>query len=374
VFPQAVGLAATFDVDVIHNAAKIIAVEGRAKYYAHKAKNDRDIYKGLTCWSPNINIFRDPRWGRGQETYGEDPYLTASMGKAFVRGLQGDEKYMKLAACAKHYAVHSGPESLRHEFDAVASEYDLWDTYLPAFEALVTEARVEAVMGAYNRTNGEACCASKTLLNEILRERWGFTGHVVSDCWAIKDFHEKHGLTRDMVESVALAVKNGCDLNCGHCFLHLMQAYQDGLVTEADIDAACVRLFTTRFKLGLFDEDDTPSIFTPTKSWRAANTPKPPCKPAATAWCFCKIKIIYCPLTTAPSRPSASSAPTPTAVICSWATTTARPTAASPFWKVSTGMPRVRICACCTPRAAIYGARRWAAYRRRATACPKPWR
>jgi beta-glucosidase len=263
VFPQAIALAATFNEKLLFDVAEIIAVEGRAKYHAHKSRDDRDIYKGLTYWSPNINIFRDPRWGRGQETYGEDPYLTATLGKAFVRGLQGSGKYMKLAACAKHYAVHSGPESVRHEFDAIADTRDLWDTYLPAFRALVTESKVESVMGAYNRTNGEPCCASPTLLTEILREKWGFKGHVVSDCWAIRDFHTKHNLTHTMSESIALALKHGCDLNCGSCYIHMMTAYNEGLVTEDEITVSAIRLFTTRFKLGLFDEDAEPIHYHP---------------------------------------------------------------------------------------------------------------
>ena len=195
VFPQAIGLAAAFDEAGHREIAETIATEGRAKYNMQSAHGDRDIYKGLTFWSPNVNIFRDPRWGRGHETYGEDPYLTSRLGVQFVKGLQGDGKYMKAAACAKHFAVHSGPESIRHEFDAVVNQKDLRETYLPAFEALVKEAKVESVMGAYNRTNGEPCCGSKTLLKDILRDEWGFDGHVVSDCWAIKDFHMNHKVT-----------------------------------------------------------------------------------------------------------------------------------------------------------------------------------
>ncbi len=195
VFPQA-SLAAMFDTAFLKQIAETIAEEGRAKYNAYQQEGDKDIYKGLTFWSPNINIFRDPRWGRGHETYGEDPYLTSRLGVAFIEGLQGDDpEYLKSAACAKHYAVHSGPEGERHSFDAVANNYDLWNTYLPAFEAAVKEAEVEAVMGAYNRTNGEPCCGSKTLLVDILRDKWGFKGHVTSDCWAICDFHEHHKIT-----------------------------------------------------------------------------------------------------------------------------------------------------------------------------------
>ncbi len=254
VFPQAIGMAAMFDDEGLKEIAEIISTEGRAKYNMQSAKGDRDIYKGLTFWSPNVNIFRDPRWGRGHETYGEDPYLTSRLGVKFVEGLQGDGKVMKSAACAKHFAVHSGPEGIRHEFNAVASDKDLWETYLPAFEALVKEAKVESVMGAYNRTNDEPCCGSKLLLHDILREKWGFDGHVVSDCWAIRDFHVNHKVTATAPESAALAMKWGCDVNCGNTYLHMLQAYEEGLVTEEQITTACERLFTTRMRLGMFDE------------------------------------------------------------------------------------------------------------------------
>lgn len=256
IYPQAIGLAASFDRKLIQKVADQIATECRAKYNAYSAEGDRDIYKGLTLWSPNINIFRDPRWGRGQETYGEDPYLTKELGKAFVHGLQGDGKYLKTAACAKHYIVHSGPEANRHEFDAKATPKDMEETYFPAFEALVKEAGVEAVMGAYNRTNGEPCCGSKTLIQQNLREKWGFEGHFVSDCWAIKDFHEGHMVTRTPVESAAMALDAGCDLNCGNTYLRILQAYDQGLVTEEQITQAAERLMTTRFMLGMFDPDN----------------------------------------------------------------------------------------------------------------------
>ena len=259
-FPQAVGMAAAFDEPMMEEIAGAIAEEGRAKYNAYSERGDRDIYKGLTFWSPNVNIFRDPRWGRGQETYGEDPYLTGTLGKAFVKGLQGSGEYMKAAACAKHFAVHSGPEALRHSFDAVASEKDLRETYLPAFEMLVKEAGVEAVMGAYNRTNGEPCCANRPLMEDILRGEWGFEGHYVSDCWAIRDFHENHHVTGNAEESAALAMNTGCDLNCGDTFLHLMDAYRQGLIREERITEAAERLFTTRFLLGLFDETEYDEI------------------------------------------------------------------------------------------------------------------
>ncbi len=257
IFPQAIGLAATFDEDLLETVADAIATEGRGKYNMQREFGDRDIYKGLTFWAPNVNIFRDPRWGRGHETYGEDPYLTSRMGVRFVEGLQGhDDTYLKSAACAKHFAVHSGPEDQRHSFNAEASQQDLWETYLPAFRALVKEAGVEAVMGAYNRTNGAPCCGNRVLLKDILRDKWGFEGHVTSDCWAIKDFHEGHMVTEGPVESVALAVNNGCDLNCGNLFVYLEQAVQEGLVSEDTITEAVVRLFTTRMKLGMFDEED----------------------------------------------------------------------------------------------------------------------
>ena len=258
VFPQAIGMAATWDPDLIERVASAIGDEGRAKYHATLRRyGETGHYQGLTFWSPNVNIFRDPRWGRGQETWGEDPFLTGELGAAFVRGLQGDHpRYLKTAACAKHYAVHSGPESQRHSFDAQVSRHDLDSTYLPAFKKLVTEAKVEAVMGAYNRTNGEACCASKLLLVDILRGEWGFAGHVVSDCWALDDLHTTHGLTADAAESAALAIQRGCDLECGHTFAHLGEALQRGLIAESDVDQAVTRIYTTRFKLGMFDPQE----------------------------------------------------------------------------------------------------------------------
>src|SRR5690554_1751465 len=212
VFPQAIGMAASFNQDLLYKVASVIADEARAKHHEFARQGDRGIYKGLTFWSPNINIFRDPRWGRGQETYGEDPYLTGRLGVAFIRGLQGDHpKYLKVAACAKHFAVHSGPETLRHEFNAVVGPKDLRETYLPAFRDAVVEAKVEAVMGAYNRVNGEPATASKTLLEDILRKEWGFAGHVVSDCGAVQDIHKNHKVTASPEESAALAVNSGCD-------------------------------------------------------------------------------------------------------------------------------------------------------------------
>ncbi|MHB1462183.1 MAG: glycoside hydrolase family 3 C-terminal domain-containing protein [Armatimonadota bacterium] len=258
VFPQAIGLAASFNPELLHRVATAISDEGRAKHHAAAAMNDRSIYKGLTFWTPNINIFRDPRWGRGQETYGECPTLTALLGVAFVKGLQGDDPEMlKAAACAKHFAVHSGPESLRHGFNAVVSPKQLEETYLPAFRALVQEAKVEAVMGAYNRVNGEACCASPTLLQQTLRDQWGFEGHVVSDCWAINDIFHDHGLAPDAPTASAMAIKAGCDLCCGEQFCTVQDAVIMGLISEDDIDKALMRLLMTRLKLGLLDEPQT---------------------------------------------------------------------------------------------------------------------
>ena len=259
VFPQAIGLGATFDTELLGAIADTAATEGRAKYNAYSKEEDRDIYKGLTFWSPNVNIFRDPRWGRGHETYGEDPYLTRKLGVAFVKGLQGNGETMKAAACAKHFAVHSGPEAIRHEFDAIASPKDMEETYLPAFEALTKEANVEGFMGAYNRTNGEPCCGSPTLQKK-LRGDWGFQGYFVSDCWAIKDFHEHHMVTSTPAESAALALNNGCDLNCGNTYLHILKAYEKGLITEDTITESAIRLFTTRYMLGLFEETEYDKI------------------------------------------------------------------------------------------------------------------
>ncbi len=259
VFPQAVALAASFDRQTVFDAADVTSTETRAKYNEAVRYGDRDIYKGLTLWAPNINIFRDPRWGRGQETYGEDPFLTAELGKEYVKGLQGDGEVLKTAACAKHFAVHSGPEAVRHEFDAKASAFDMEDTYLYAFEELVTDG-VEGVMGAYNRVNGEPACASEFLFDKL--KEWDFTGYFVSDCWAINDFHTHHMVTSNAVESAAMALNAGCDVNCGCCYVNLLSALEQGLVDEDTIKRACVHLFTTRFKLGMFDErteyDDIP--------------------------------------------------------------------------------------------------------------------
>jgi len=254
VFPQAIGLAATFNPELLHRVAEAISEEARAKHHAHQRRGDHDLYKGLTYWTPNINVFRDPRWGRGQETYGECPYLTGRLGVAFVRGLQGDDPtHLKLVATPKHFAVHSGPEKDRHSFNARVGKKDLRETYLPAFRDCVVEAKAESIMGAYNRTNGEVCCASKTLLEDILRGEWGFEGHVVSDCGAIEDFHAHHKVTSTPEMSAALAVRRGCDLNCGCAYRHLLKAHEEGLISEQEIDRALARLLRARFRLGMFD-------------------------------------------------------------------------------------------------------------------------
>lgn len=258
-FPQSIALGATFDDELLGKIGETVSTEGRAKYNEISAMGDRDIYKGLTFWSPNINVFRDPRWGRGQETYGEDPYLISRLAIPFIKGLQGDGEYMKAAACAKHFAVHSGPEAKRHEFDAVATPKDMRETYFPAFEACIKEADVEAVMGAYNRVNGEPCCGH-SYIQDIIRDEWGFEGHFVSDCWAIRDFHERHKVTKTPEQSAALALNKGCDLNCGCTYTYLMKAYNKGLITEETIRKAAVRLFTTRFLLGMFDKTEYDSL------------------------------------------------------------------------------------------------------------------
>jgi beta-glucosidase len=264
VFPQVIGMAATWDRELIQRVASAIGDEARAKYHeALRRKGFTDQCQGLTFWSPNVNIFRDPRWGRGQETWGEDPFLSGEMGSAFVCGLQGDHpKYLKAAACAKHYAVHSGPEKHRHTFNAVVSRRELYDTYLPAFKKLVMEAKVEAVMGAYNRTLDEPCCASQLLLGDILRGEWGFQGHVVSDCGALSDFHNSHKVTRDAAESAALALQRGCDLGCDSVFDEIPEAIRRGLISEAEVDRALERTLGTRFKLGMFDPpEEVPFTF-----------------------------------------------------------------------------------------------------------------
>ena len=273
VFPQAIGLAATWDPDLVGRIAAAIADEARAKHHEALRLGIRRIYSGLTFWSPNVNIFRDPRWGRGQETYGEDPYLTARMGVAFVKGLQGDHpRYLKAVATPKHFAAHSGPEESRHHFDARVSDRDLRETYLPAFEACVREGRAASVMGAYNRLNGEPCCANRALLTGILRGEWGFDGYVVSDCGAILDIYEHHKVVRTAAEAAALAVRAGCELTCGGEYAALREAVEQGLISEQEIDRAVARLLTARFRLGMFDPpEQVPYAQTP---YRVVDSPE----------------------------------------------------------------------------------------------------
>ena len=255
VFPQAIGMAASWDPDLIKKMGDAVSTEARAKYNDALHKNDSNaIYQGLTFWSPNINIFRDPRWGRGQETYGEDPFLTSQIGIAYVKGLQGyDSRYLKVAATAKHFAVHSGPESSRHSFDAKVSEKDLYETYLPAFEALVKQAKVEGIMCAYNRLEGAPCCANAKLLQQILRDKWHFRGHVVTDCWAISDMVGFHKTYADAVEAATASLQAGSDLSCGPEMGSLKLALQKDPSLLKNIDTALYRLLLTRFKLGMFD-------------------------------------------------------------------------------------------------------------------------
>jgi len=255
VFPQAIGMAATFDTDMMYTVADIISTEGRAKHHEALRNNNFGRYYGLTYWSPNINIFRDPRWGRGQETYGEDPYLTGQMGIQFVNGLQGDDpKYLKLVATAKHFAVHNGPEPERHSFNAVPNVRDLWETYLPAFKDLLVEAKSYSVMGAYNRVDGESASASWMLLEDILRKKWGFEGYVVSDCGAIRDIYAFHKIVNTPEEAAAIGVRRGCDLNCGAVYQKaLKRAVELGLIVEGEIDLSLNRLMLARMKLGMFD-------------------------------------------------------------------------------------------------------------------------
>lgn len=253
VFPQAIGMGATFDDEFLYEEAKIISTEGRAKYNIAQEIGDCGKYKGLTFWSPNINIFRDPRWGRGHETYGEDPYLTSRMGVSFIKGMEqrDEDDYLKVSACAKHFAVHSGPEGKRHVFDAKVSNKDLYETYLPAFEACVKEGQVESVMGAYNSVNGAPACANERLLVKILRKEWGFSGHVVSDCWAVKDIYNTHKYVSTPEEAACISVKMGCDLNCGCTYERLIDGYKQNLITEDEIRESAIRVFTTRFSLGI---------------------------------------------------------------------------------------------------------------------------
>ncbi len=266
VFPEPIGLGATFDPELIKKIGNVVADEGRAKFEMFRSMGNYSRYTGLTFWAPNINIFRDPRWGRGMETYGEDPFLTGTMGSAYVKGIQGDDPfYLKAAACAKHFAVHSGPESTRHSYNAVPTLKDLYETYLPAFEKLVKEAKVEVVMGAYNRVFGDSASGSKFLLTETLRDQWGFKGHVVSDCGAIDDIYGGHHIAQDAAAASAIAIKAGLNLECGSSFRSLKTAVNRGLLTEADIDKALEPLIMTQLKLGiLYDDPDCPYYGTPT--------------------------------------------------------------------------------------------------------------
>jgi len=257
VFPQAIGMAASFDPDMMFRIGEAIALEARAKYNLNMKVDYMDRYAGLTFWSPNVNLFRDPRWGRGQETYGEDPELISRLGVSFVNGLQGEGEQLKVAAMAKHYAVHSGPEKLRHVFNAEVSRHQLWNTYLPAFEALVVEADVEGVMGAYNRTNGVPCCAHPYLMNDVLRDKWKFDGYYVSDCWALADLYEGHKVSPNKEAAASLALGTGCNLNCGSTYPALVKAIEDGLTTEKIVDDNLRQLLPTKFKLGMFDEHGT---------------------------------------------------------------------------------------------------------------------
>lgn len=258
VFPQAIGMAATFDTQAVQKMGDITSSEGRA-LFNEDLRNGKtgSIYRGLTYWTPNINIFRDPRWGRGQETYGEDPYLTGKIGSAIVRGLEGnDPKYLKAVACAKHYAVHSGPEYNRHSFDVSVSKFDLWDTYLPAFRELITKAKVHGVMCAYNRFEGQPCCGNSKLLSDILHNQWSFDGYVTSDCWAINDFAKSHKTHVNDTEAVSGALLNGTDLECGNLYQLLEQGVKEGLLSERDINVSLTRLFKILFKIGMFDPAD----------------------------------------------------------------------------------------------------------------------
>jgi len=256
VFPQSISIAASWDKNLIYNVATAISDEARAKHHEYLRRGQHGMYQGLTFWSPNINIFRDPRWGRGHETYGEDPYLTGQLGVQYVKGLQGDdEKYLKVVATAKHYAVHSGPEPSRHEFNAETSDIDLYETYLPAFRSLVKDGHVYSVMGAYNRFRGESASASPFLF-DILRNKWGFDGYIVSDCGAVADIWKYHKITNDAASASAFALKVGLDLNCGSTYKALREAVDRKLITEKDIDVSVKRLFTARFKLGMFDSDE----------------------------------------------------------------------------------------------------------------------
>jgi beta-glucosidase len=267
-FPQAIGMAATWDTALLGQISATISTEARAKYNEAVRHNIHSIYYGLTIWSPNINIFRDPRWGRGEETYGEDPFLTSRLGVAFVEGLQGDNpKYFKTIATPKHFAVHSGPESERHRFNVQPTPHDLWDTYLPAFRATIVEARADSIMCAYNSIDGSPACANRQLLSTVLRKDWGFKGFVTSDCGAIDDFFEKntHNYSTSKETAAVAGIRTGTDTNCGSTYLALTNAVKQGLIQESEIDVSLKRLFTARYKLGLFDPDS----MNPMRSFRS---------------------------------------------------------------------------------------------------------
>src|SRR6266571_5284605 len=258
VFPQAIGFAATWDDSLVLRMATVISDEFRAKHHDYERRGEHQRYQGLTVWSPNINLFRDPRWGRGQETYGEDPYLTGRMAVPFIRGLQGDDpRYLKTIATVKHFAVHSGPEPLRHEFDAVVSERDLRESYLPHFEAGIREAGAYSLMCAYNRVFGKPACGNDLLLQKVLRGEWQFPGYVVSDCGAIGDMYLRHRVVATAAEAAALGVRSGTDLDCGREYANLVEAVHQGLISEQAIDTAVTRLFLARFRLGMFDPPDS---------------------------------------------------------------------------------------------------------------------
>ena len=257
VFPEPIGLGATFDTELVKQIGDAIATESRAKYIVARKNKNFARYTGLTFWSPNVNIFRDPRWGRGMETYGEDPFLTGTLGTAFVKGMQGEDPvYLKVAACGKHFAVHSGPEATRHSANIEPSKKDLWETYLPAFKMLVQEADVEIIMGAYNRVYGESCSGSKFLLTDVLRKQWGFKGHIVSDCEAVADIYQGHGIVKTPAEAAATAVKSGLNIECGSTLKGLKEALQQNLITEEDLDKALKPLMMTRLKLGILGKDE----------------------------------------------------------------------------------------------------------------------
>ncbi len=253
VFPHAIAMASSFDPELVGRVADAVSTEGRAKYNKHMEYGDHDIFKGITFWAPNINIFRDPRWGRGQETFGEDPFLTSKLGVSYINGIQGNGEFLKAAACSKHFAVHSGPEKNRHGFNAVVDNHDLFETYLPAFEKTV-KSGVAGVMGAYNRLNGEPCCSHSYLISQILRKQWNFDGYVVSDCGALKDIYKFHKFVETRAQAAAAALKSSCDLNCGDTYDALVDAYEQDLITEEDITAAAENLFTIRYRLGEFEE------------------------------------------------------------------------------------------------------------------------